>query len=347
MTMKLLFDARWIENQKLDGMTRFCTEVIKELNKHSEVEMFLLVTNVDQAKNFPENRYILSNHPSSFIEFFQSLRLNKYGFDAVFCPHYFFGGNFRKFILIRTVYDLIPFVHPYLGSSLQWKLFFSNKLFLKIILSISEGIATISETVKKQISQITDRPIAVISCASMDVNIKNHGGSKRLLYIGRYETYKNVEILIQAMDFLPGFTLLLAGYCEEIRKIDLLKNSQAKDRIVFLGRIDDAAYLRLLEGCDALVMPSKDEGFGLPVVEAMNAGCPVICSNIPIFREIAGGAALFFEVDDAQGLANQVRALEDPEFRKRVIEQSLNNVQRFSWKNSAKELLKFIRSGGN
>jgi glycosyltransferase involved in cell wall biosynthesis len=345
--MKLLFDARWVNSQKLDGMTRFCIELIKELSKDRNVELSFLITNENQAKLFRENSCIFTNHPSSFFEFFQSLRLNKYGFDAVFSPHYLFGGCFRKFILIRTIHDLLPFMHSYFGSSIQWKLFFSTKLFLKRILNNCEGIATISETVKKQISQITDRPIEVISCASMDVNVKNHGGSKSLLYIGRYETYKNVEILIQAMESLQEFTLFLAGYCEETRKIRLLKDSRAKDRIVFLGRIDDAAYLRLLESCDALVMPSKDEGFGLPVVEAMNAGCPVICSDIPIFREIAGKAALFFEVDDVQGLANQVKALEDPEFRKRVIEQSLNNVQRFSWKNSAKELLKFIRSGGS
>ena len=340
--MKLLFDARWIKNQKPDGMTRLSTELIKELNNFDEVDLSLLVMNVDQAKSFPENKLILCHGPASPLEFFQSLRLNKYGFDAVFSPHFLFGGSFRKFILIRSVLDLIPFTVCSYKSSILWKVFFSNKLFLKTILNHTDGIATISETVKKQVAQITKRPITMISCASMNFNIKNRGGTKNLLYIGRYESNKNVEILIQSLEYLQEFTLLLAGHCEETRKIDLLKGSRAKDRIVFLGRIDDAAYLQLLESCNALLMPSKDEGFGLPVVEAMNAGCPVICSNIPIFREIAGEAALFFEVDDAQGLANQVKALDDPEFRKGVIEQSLINVQRFSWKNSAKELLKFI-----
>lgn len=342
--MKLLFDARWIDNQKPDGMTRYCTELIKELNKLDEVELLLLVTNATQLHNFPKNRYILSNHPSSLIEFFQALRLKKYGFDAVFCPHYFFGGAFRNFILIRTIHDFIAFDHPYFGSSLKWRLFFSNQLLLKAILNHSDGVATISGTVKKRLAQITDRPIALISNASMNFNIKNRGCTKNLLYIGRYETYKNVEILIQAMDHLTEYTLLLAGRCDETRKQNLIKDSISKNRIVFLGKIDDATYLQLLESSFALMMPSIDEGFGLPVVEAMNARCPVICSDIPIFREIAGSAALFFKVDDALGLARQIKVLEDPRIRQKMIEKSSINVQRFSWKKSAEELLIFIKS---
>lgn len=340
--MKLLFDARWIETQKLDGMTRYCSELIRELNNLDVVELFLLVTNADQAKNFPENKYILSNHPTSLLEFFQALRINKYGFDAVFCPHYFFGGSFRRFILIRTIFDLIAFEHSYIGSSLQWKLFYSTKCFLKKIVNFSDGIATISETVKRQIAQITDRPVAVIGCASMNFDVKNRGDTKNLLYIGRYERYKNVEVLIQAMDDLKNYTLLLAGNCDEQRKNSLIKHSHSKNRILFLGRINDGEYVRLLESSFALVMPSKDEGFGLPVVEAMNAGCPVICSDIPIFREIAGSAALFFGVNDAHGLANQVKMLEDLKIRQTLIDQSSINVQRFNWGNSAKEILKFI-----
>jgi glycosyltransferase involved in cell wall biosynthesis len=342
--MKLLFDARWIDTRKPDGMTRFCTELIKALNAIDEVDLFLLVTKADQAKCFPENQFIVTNYPSSPLEFFQSLRLKKYGFDAVYCPHYFFGGWLRNFILVRTIHDLIPFEYPYFGSCFKWRLFFSSKWFLKKILNQGDGVATVSETVKKQIAQITDRAIAVVSNASMNINIKNRGGTKNLLYIGRYETYKNVEVLIRAMDHLDDFKLLLVGHCEEARKTILLKDSCSKDRIFFLGRIEDAAYLQLMECCFALVMPSKIEGFGLPVVEAMNAGCPVICSDIPIFREVAGKDALFFDVNDASDLAYQVKSLEDPAVRQEAIEKATNNVQRFSWEKSAKDLLSFIDS---
>jgi len=323
-------------------MTRFVTEIVRELNKISEVELFLLVTNIDQTVTFPENKYIISNWPTSPLEFFQSLRLNKYGFDAVFSPHYFFGGAFRKFILIRTVFDLIAFRYPYIGSSLQWKLFYSTKCFLKRFIHHSDGIATISETVKKQIEEISDRPIGMIGCASMSFEVQNRGNTKNLLYIGRYESYKNIEVLIHAMDGLEDYTLLLAGNCSEQRKSILLKDSRSKDRILFLGRIDDGEYFRLLESCFALVMPSKDEGFGLPVIEAMNAGCPVICSDTPIFREVAGDAALFFALDNPHELAKQIRALEAPDLRQTMGEKASFNLKRFSWKTCANELIRFI-----
>jgi glycosyltransferase involved in cell wall biosynthesis len=348
--IKVLFDARFVQYSKMDGITRFSLALIRELLKFSEIELFFLVSTTKQLKIIPDQKYILTNRPSDLSEFFQSFRLNRYGFDVLFSPYYFLGGFFKKYVLIQTIHDFIPFDYRCLRTKSQWwifrsikrRLFHSTRWFLKRILKNSDAVVTVSETVKNQIAQITDRPITVISCSSEQQNIKNQCLTRNLLFIGRFDPHKNIETLIRAMDWLDGYSLLLAGNCSEIRKKELMKYSIAKERIQFLGTIDDAHYMRLLANCFAYVMPSKAEGFGLPIVEAMNAGCPVICSNIPIFHEVAGNWALFFEVNDAVDLARQVKTLEDPKLRQTLIENANVHVQRYSWEKSAKKLLNLI-----
>ena len=343
--MKLLFDARYIK-KIMDGFGRYSISLITELNKINDVEVVLLVNEIDQAKMFPNNRFLFThNKPTSLFELFLAFRLNRYQFDAYFSPVYFFGGFFRKFKVIATVHDFIAYRHTYFEITFKWRIFYSSKWFLKQMLNHCDAVATVSETVKKELVQLTDRPVQVISNSAIDMNIKNCGANKNLLYIGRYERYKNVEVLIQSMDLLKDYTLLLVGHCEEWRKCDLLSKSQSRNRIQFLGKIKDHDYFRILESCFALVMPSTEEGFGLPVIEAMKAGCPVICSNIPVFHEIASQAALFF--NNANDLARQVKHLESPEIRQLFVERALINAQKFSWEKSAKKLVELIYNLSN
>ena len=119
--MKILFDARWINNKKPDGITRFSKELINQFVMRGD-DITLLICNEDQGKNFRDTNKILTNTPQSSKEITQSKRLNKYNFDIVYTPHYLFGGLGRKFKLIRTVHDLIPFKYKTKGS-VVWRAF--------------------------------------------------------------------------------------------------------------------------------------------------------------------------------------------------------------------------------
>jgi len=336
--MKLLFDARWIRPKSPDGITRFSTELIKELSK-SDIEITYLINSKEQLLGLPKLNFILTNKPTSTKEVFQAKRLNRYNFDIVYTPNYIFGGIGRKFKLVRTVHDLIPFEHYNKNSNLTWKIFHSNKIGLKKFINDSDGLVTVSKTIKEELKKITKSKISVVYNAPLDVDFKNTGeSSKNIIYIGRYEPYKNVDFLIKSMDYLQDYKLILIGSCDKERRIELLNQSKSKDRIRFEGSVADKIYGNMLKHAFCLATASKSEGFGLPVIEAMKIGCPVVCSDIAIFREIASGSALFFNNNDIHDYVEKIKYLESGEVRKKLTSQGIDSAKKFSWIKSAHEL---------
>jgi glycosyltransferase involved in cell wall biosynthesis len=127
---------------------------------------------------------------------------------------------------------------------------------------------------------------------------------------------------------------------EERRRLEQLA-PQAK--LVFHDGATDAEYAEVLAGATALVTASKAEGFGIPLVEAMRLGTPVVASDIPIFREIGGDAALYFPADDPGALAQAIGALERPGEWERRSAASVDAAARFTWSASAERLLEVLR----
>src|SRR5690606_20137900 len=117
----------------------------------------------------------------------------------------------------------------------------------------------------------------------------------------------------------------------------------AAGSVVFHDGVSDEAYADLLHRATALVHASLDEGFGIPLVEAMSVGTPVVVSDIPIFREIGGDAARFFPPTDPAAFAREVRALEDPAEWSRRSVASRAQAARFDWDTSAEVLADVIR----
>ena len=108
--------------------------------------------------------------------------------------------------------------------------------------------------------------------------------------------YKNVEVLIKGMAHLsPDFTLHLLSKVLEDRKAELSKLIKPNVNVVFHNGVSDEEYLKLLQGAYCLASASKEEGFGLPIIEAQMIGTPVVCSDMTIFHEVAGNGALFFD----------------------------------------------------
>lgn len=342
MKIKLLIDARWIKPNGSDGITRFSREIIKRVNSN-DYDVSLLITSKSQLNGLPNFEHIIVNPPKSLKEISLAKRLNKFGFDVVFTPHYIFGGLGRKFLLIRTVHDLIPFRQKNNKAKKMWKLFYSTKQPFKKILFDSEGIITVSNAVKNELTKITSKPIEVVYNAPFNIKGRNVPKDNNLLYIGRYEEYKNVEILIDAINELKKYKLVLAGDCSDSRKKDLLSRSKNKNQINFVGVISDENYKKYLLDSFAVVNGSLDEGFGLPIIEAMSVGCPVICSDTEIFREVAGKAGLFFDPNDSNELVKLVIKLENKKLRSEISKSSIINSSRFDWDKSAEKLQSFLR----
>jgi glycosyltransferase involved in cell wall biosynthesis len=160
-----------------------------------------------------------------------------------------------------------------------------------------------------------------------------------VLNVGAKRAHKNQALLVAAMARLPAdVVLVLAGHDggEAGALRSLAAASPASERIVQLDYVadDELEALYILAGCVAL--PTRAEGYGLPVLEAMQRGTPVACSDLPVLREIGGAAPVYFDPDDAGAAAAAIeRSLADPALAARGRERAAQ----FSWQRAAERHL--------
>ncbi|WP_371814609.1 glycosyltransferase family 4 protein [Niveibacterium sp. COAC-50] len=177
-----------------------------------------------------------------------------------------------------------------------------------------------------------------------------HGGY--VLFVGTVEPRKNIEVLLNAYSMLAPaqrsrFPLVLAGY-RGWRSEELLRRISAAEQEGWARYYDyvDARHMpALFAGARVFAFPSRYEGFGLPVLEALASAVPVVCSNAASLPEVAGGAAALCDVDDVAGFANAIdRALQDEEWRADAIRQGLAQSARFSWAETARRTVDVYRA---
>lgn len=173
-----------------------------------------------------------------------------------------------------------------------------------------------------------------------------------ILYVGTLTLpQKNLLRLVEAYRLLRNrgcqAQLLLAGAFgkESHRILELIESLGLRQHTITPGYVDEADLPYLYSGATAFCFPSLYEGFGLPVLEAMACGCPVVTSNVSSMPEIAGEAAALVDPNDSKAIADALWALLcDPELRRQRAEQGLAQAARFSWDKAARQLLDVINS---
>ena len=165
-----------------------------------------------------------------------------------------------------------------------------------------------------------------------------------VLALGSVSPNKNVKLVGEAFAQFSGLNLRLAVAGGRANRVFSDYNVQNSPHIAALGYVPDRAVRALYENALCFVFPSFYEGFGIPPLEAMLCGCPVIVSDIPALRETCGNAALYCDPHDPQSLARHIRALaEGPELRDRLRELGLARAREFTWERSAEMLMDVVR----
>jgi glycosyltransferase involved in cell wall biosynthesis len=314
-------------------------------------ELVMLISEDKQLALLPPVPHLKISAPTSPREPFVASQINKLEPDIVFSPMQTIGARRRKYKLVLTVHDLIYYSHPTPPRQFSWPIRVLWRLYhtawwpQKLLLAHSDAVVAVSETTKNLIveNKLTSKPVFVVHNAADQLSVKRVESSaadrsRSIVYMGSFMPYKNVETLVKAVALLPDFTLHLTSRISEQDRIRLTALSSTA-QIRFHNGISDEKYSDLLAHATALVSASKDEGFGIPLVEAMSLGTPIVVSDIPIFHEIGGDAALFASASNPQEFADAILSLTNDQTWNEVSARCIDQAARFSWKKSATELL--------
>jgi glycosyltransferase involved in cell wall biosynthesis len=349
--MKLVVDCRYVRRDgRHDGISRYTAGITGGLGRL--VPLTMLIDDERQLELLPELPWARTRPPTSLLEPLIPRVVNRLQPDVVFAPLQTSGSVGRRYGLVLTLHDLIYYRHRTPPTEfawwvrLGWRLLYASYAPQRLLLNRADEIATVSETVAGEIAEhhLTRRPVTVVPNAADGTPLPAAASGPRdrsIVYMGAFIGYKDVPTLVRAAALLPGWTLHLASRIGEQERAHLERVAAKAGgaSLVFHDGVDDTAYAVLLDGATALVSASRDEGFGLPVVEAMQRGVPVVLTDVPIFREVGGDAALYAPVGDAAAFAAAVRSLEAPGEWARRSAASLAEAARYSWDASAARLL--------
>ncbi|MDD5489196.1 MAG: glycosyltransferase family 1 protein [Candidatus Moranbacteria bacterium] len=265
--------------------------------------------------------------------------------------------------LVLTVHDVsFNFFPQYIKRS---DLFFLKTLLPRSIRR-ADKIITVSESERKNILDFYKIPPEKIEFTYNGVDFEKFSqncspeeikkihtkyqipDTRYALYIGTLQPRKNIPVIIEAMKTL-GIKLVLAGNRNAHnfdKKIDeAIEKNNLKDKVIFPGWIGEDDKSALLQSAECFVFPSLYEGFGIPVIEAMAAGTPVACSNIPVLREIGGDAALFCDPKNSHEFAENIsKILDDENLRKNLIKIGQETAQKFTWRKTAEKTLEIYKN---
>lgn len=362
---KIALEATRANKLKKTGTEWYAWHLLQEFKKIDSTNQFLIYYNQDLASELkvsPAN-FIFKQIKWPLKKFWTHIRLSVA--LLIDRPDKFFASNalplFAHGEVIVTIHDLGFFKNPELYHFLErWYQKISHYLSIKR----ADKIIAVSQNTAQDIINYfpkSKNKIKTIYNGWNKEEFQSIGQNEReailekydlpnefILYIGRLETKKNVQNLLKAFALLKDKNchLVLAGRpgnfgYEEIEHLS--QNKEMKNRVHLLGYIRQHDYAKLLACAHIFVFPSKFEGFGIPVLEAMGSGVPTVISDLPVLHEVAGEASIYFDPNNPQDIANKIETvLINEDLRHNLVNKGLVQSQKFSWSKCAKETLAYI-----
>jgi len=334
------------------GIFRSAYKIIEELSKICEDKIFV-ITN----KNFYLDKItIIKVKTLNFksIHFLQSqFYLNKLikeiKPDLIFNPFhvgYLFKINSPQ---ISIIYDIIPI----LIYNKRIDTYLYHKLILKKLINKCTFVVTPSKVTKNELIQLFKAPKEKINVVYLGIDKEkfkplNIPKENFYLIVNATFPYKNVDYVIKLWKkFDIKENLIIVGHHPKYLKYhnylkNLTKKLNLEDKIIFYPKVTDEELVELYNKAIALISPSLKEGFGLPPLEALACGTPVILSDIPVYREIYNDIAIFFDLNNDESFLfalEKLKNLNKDEFENKRKEF----IKKFDWNKTAEEIYKIIK----
>lgn len=247
---------------------------------------------------------------------------------------------------IMTIHDLAFMENPnwYSKTYVLW-----YKMLTPVCSKTSKRVLTVSNFSKREIIRklrIKEDHITVIyNAASLCDEVQqispNGIPDKFFLAVSSIDPRKNFERLIRVFSDIPEYNLVVVGGGNHVFARVNIPTSH--ENIVFTGHVSDGELISLYKNAMAFIYPSLYEGFGIPPIEAMSFGCPVMVSDIEVLHEVCGDAAVFFNPTDDNEIRDRILLLaHTPLLCNELRDRGYENIKRFSWNNSARRLKEII-----
>lgn len=357
--IKVLFDNQIFTKQSYGGISRYFAAIINGLNSKSEFDVF-------PKKYYSSNQHCFENNlavPSIFFnglsykgknrienslikrqrgQIFKSLKKGNFG---VFHPTYY-DTDFLEYLpenkpFVLTVHDMI---HELFLDN-EHNVLSQETLGKRVLIPKANHIIAISEQTKKDILQfypeLESNKISVIYHGHYSLGISRSKPlyNKYLLFVGNRDLYKNFYwLVLSAADYIKetGIKLICAGggNFNDI-ELELIHSLKLEGHIFYHPIDNDETLVNLYTNAICFIFPSKYEGFGLPILEAFSANCPVLLNEASCFPEIGGDAALYFNLDNPTSLIDQINSiLTNNELKTNLIAKGRIRASLFNWNTS-------------
>ncbi len=379
--MKIGIDCRlWNES----GVGRYTRNLVRELSKidkKNEYILFVLkkdesgIRNYELRKNWKIVRADIRWHTIAEQVLFPSI-LNKENLDLMHFTYFSVPVLYNRPFIV-TIHDLILHHFPTGEASTLPYYFYAIKLFgyrniIKFSARRAKKIITVSHATEKEIIDHLNIPKEKIIVAYEGVDKRIQNSEFRVqnnkiknpyfLYVGNAYPHKNLVLMLEAFANAKGkmqsfnstqdknAKLILVGKEDYFyQKLKMYVRKKGLENLVLLrGEVTDTELSKFYKNALALVMPSLMEGFGLPIVEAMANKCLVLASDIPAHREIAQGAAVYFDPINVLDLSNKLRDIFNDynsyNSYKNYIRKGAIRTKIFSWEKMAKKTLELYES---
>lgn len=368
--MRLFFDNQIFLSQNFGGISRYFTEIISGLKQYGNVEIEYNLWHCENA-HFKESKLPFTSY-GNFLpsfnfkgkgrvkkllhhqnEYQQKVKLQKRNYD-LFVPTYY-DPYFLDFIgdtpYVLTVYDMIHELFPMYFANDQETLVQTKKLLIKK----ATKIIAISESTKSDIVRLNPEvDKSKIEVVHLSHSIKEGIDKvlplpkKYILFVGNRRIYKNFKFFLETVTPLLRREKELHLVCTGPTFTDdelWCFREQGVEKQLFHFKATDEELKNLYRDAQVFVFPSEYEGFGIPILEAMASGCPVIASATSSFPEVAGEAALYFNLGDQAGLAEALeKVIFNPEIKNQLREKGYEQVKKFSWDKTAKGCYEVFKS---
>jgi glycosyltransferase involved in cell wall biosynthesis len=373
--MKICYDARVVLNRKT-GVSRYAWQLIEHLLKIDRENEWVVLVNpalvehhpLWQLRRYPNVQIRLMRTPRMGIAHYLWFLFAQTSIDAdvYHYPHFDLPFLWKSVKQIVTIHDLQYVKYPdfFVGLSRLKSVY--TRIATKLALLRADRVISVSKTTAKDIQRIYKYPESRISVIyeGVDPTFLKHYDSAEILqtlsryritrpyflFVGQQRPHKNLPTLIKSFSKvvanLPNHALVIigSGYKGYKEPQEMVARLGLQDRVRFIEYVSDEELAHFYSAATSLVYPSLYEGFGLPLLEAMACGTPVITSNVAAMAEIAGENAILVEPTNVDQLAEALLSVAtDQRLRSSLIEKGLQHSRKFTWEQAAHQTLEIYR----